>query len=122
MWMPGGGALMPGEELLPGCASTLGSRRRTLAGRGLDSWRVDPACLGEGPLGAQRRVPHTTWTYTSEDWSLLGCASPPGAQVASMTLGPSRLRSECCPISAGLSGAQRTLSEQRLKSLEMVPW
>lgn len=43
------------EGALPGCAGTIGSQRRALQSWDLDFWRVDPACFGDGPLGAQRK-------------------------------------------------------------------
>lgn len=67
---------------LPGCAGPLGPQRRVLQSWDLGLWRVDPACLGDGPLGAQRRDPHRAGTYTSEEWSLPGCAGL-GTQVVS---------------------------------------
>lgn len=71
MQMPGGSA--PGgwapDVWGGGSAGTLGSQRRALLSCNLDSWRVDPPRLGDGPLGAQRRDPHNTGTYTSEEWS-----------------------------------------------------
>lgn len=63
---------------LPGRAGPLGAQRRVLQSWDLGLWRVDPACLGDGP---------------SEEWSLPGCAGL-GTQVVSMKLRLRPLRSK----------------------------